>query len=141
MRIALLVFALLPACFSPTNPFDPELPADLQQPAEISGSVVDGDGAPVDGARVTLTEQDGTVVEQATSAGAFAFTQVTPGSIALDVVHPAFFIKSSPFFLFAGDKRDVTIELISLPEGGDQVAQATGTILLEAELARPEASR
>jgi hypothetical protein len=145
MRIALAfsVVVVLPmtACLAPTNPFDPELPSDLQAPAQVSGSVVDASGTALDGARVTLTEQDGSVVEQAVTAGAFSFTDVTPGSIVVEVTHPAFFIKAVPFFLFAGDKRDVVIEMTALPLGGDQVGHAAGTILLEAELARDEAVR
>src|SRR5215467_13423660 len=56
----------------------------------INGTIIDKDGAVLEGAKITLTSGTFTAALESGSAGAFDFTSVPPGPFALTISAPGF---------------------------------------------------
>src|SRR5258708_33598918 len=95
-KSGLIVFILaVIACalpsFGQTSPPTP-LPADQQLPGSIRGTVADGTGAVVAGARVRLTREDQSPAQEVLSGadGEFSFSNIAPGPFKLTVTATTF---------------------------------------------------
>jgi hypothetical protein len=80
-------------------------PPDQQLPGSISSTVVDGTGAVVAGAHVTLVHVDGSPPQEAVSGdyGQFSFTNVAPGAFQIIVTATGFETQTSSGILHAGE--------------------------------------
>jgi hypothetical protein len=80
-------------------------PGDQQLPGSISGVVVDGTGAAIAGARITLTREDKSPGQQVASDadGQFSFAAVAPGPFQLQVASAAFATQISSGILHSGE--------------------------------------
>jgi len=80
-------------------------PTDLQLPGNISGTVVDGTGAVVAGARVTLIRADQSPPQEALSGddGQFSFTNVVPGAFQITITAAGFATQTSSGILHSGE--------------------------------------
>jgi len=78
---------------------------DQQIPGSISGSIVDGSGAAVTGARVTLTRKDQSPQQEVRSGddGEFSFANVAPGPFELTVTAAGFGIRAFSGILHPGE--------------------------------------
>ena len=67
-------------------------PAAAITPASISGVIVDTSGAPISGAQVTLTRDDGSPAQSTLSAdsGRFFYSNVAPGAFHITATKPGF---------------------------------------------------
>ncbi len=79
--------------------------SDQPLPGSIAGTVVDGSGAGITGAKVKLSRQDGSGVQEGVSGadGAFAFDKVVPGPYRLVVQAVGFAPQTSTGILRAGE--------------------------------------
>ena len=113
--VIVFVFATL-ACASPClgqasqrTPASDTQSSDTQLPGSINGTVVDGSGAVVGGARVTLTRGDQTPSRDAISGsdGQFSFSNLPPGPFVLVTASPGFASKTSSGILHPGENHIV----------------------------------
>jgi hypothetical protein len=96
-------------------PSDQQGGAQLQQPpghqlpGSISGTVLDGTGAIVAGARVTLTREDKSPNQEALSGneGQFSFDSVAPGPFNLEITAQGFAPQAYSGILRSGDSFEV----------------------------------
>jgi hypothetical protein len=90
--------------------------AQAMPPAVVSGTVVDQIGAAVADAPVTLTTDDGTIVQKATTdaQGAFWFPDVAPGSYIVRVNVAGFNPFTTGSVTVAGDARPLVLPRIVL---------------------------
>ncbi len=79
--------------------------SDQPLPGSIAGTVVDGSGAAITGAKVKLSRQDGGGIQEGISGaeGAFAFEKVMPGPYRLAVEAAGFAPQTSSGVLRAGE--------------------------------------
>jgi hypothetical protein len=146
MRIASVVsFGLLiglVACVDPSNQYDPSTPRADQAKAGVVGVVFGDDGeeqALVADATVSLTI-DGDTVEVTTGEdGAFAFSDLIPGTTAtLDVRHAAWLRHTRTLSLEIGVIWSETVVLAPVPADlGDDSGQLTGLVRQGAQLTLP----
>src|SRR5260370_2695598 len=80
-------------------------PTDLQLPGNLRGTVVDGTGAVVAGARVTLIRADQSPPQEALSGddGQFSFTNVVPGAFQTRITAGGFETQTSSGILHSGE--------------------------------------
>jgi hypothetical protein len=80
-------------------------PPDQQLPGSITGTVVDGTGAVVAGARVTLTRADQSPPQEALSGddGQFFFANVLPGTFQITITAAGFAAQTSSGILHSGE--------------------------------------
>jgi Carboxypeptidase regulatory-like domain len=80
-------------------------PPDQQLPGSISSTVMDGTGAVVAGAHVTLVHADGSPPQEVLSGdyGQFSFTNVAPGAFHIIVTAAGFAAQTSSGILHAGE--------------------------------------
>jgi Carboxypeptidase regulatory-like domain len=78
---------------------------DQQLPGSISGTVVDGTGAVVGGARVTLTRADQSPPQEVLSGddGQFSFANVVPGTFQITITAAGFAAQTSSRILHSGE--------------------------------------
>ncbi len=83
---------------------DGQLP-DQQLPGSISGTVVDESGAVVAGARVRLTREGQSPIQEVLSGsgGQFSFTSVAPGPFQITIVAAGFATQTSSGVLHSGE--------------------------------------
>jgi hypothetical protein len=88
----------------PATPSD-HASADPRPAGSISGTVLDGSGAVVVGARVTLTRADQSASQEAISGdrGEFSFVNVAPGSFQIQVTAKGFAAQTSSGILHVGE--------------------------------------
>jgi carboxypeptidase family protein len=81
------------------------LPAGQQLSGTISGTVVDGTGAVVAGARVRLTREDQSPAQEvlAGADGEFSFANIAPGPFKITVTSATFATQSSSGILHSGE--------------------------------------
>jgi Carboxypeptidase regulatory-like domain len=86
------------------TPVGQQLP-DQGLPGSISGTVVDGTGAVVVGARVTLTRADPSPPQEVLSGdyGQFSFANVVPGTFQIRITAPGFAAQTSSGILHSGE--------------------------------------
>jgi hypothetical protein len=82
-----------------------EQPPDRRLPGNISGTVVDQTGTPVAGARIRLSHQDQTPIQEAISGddGQFSFASVAPGPFQLTITLDGFATQASSGTLTSGE--------------------------------------
>ncbi|PYX86917.1 MAG: hypothetical protein DMG67_20250 [Acidobacteria bacterium] len=80
-------------------------PPDQQLVGRISGTVVDGTGAVVVGARVTLSRADQSLNQEVLSGGdgQFSFANVVPGVFQIRIAAPGFVTQTSSGTLHSGE--------------------------------------
>jgi hypothetical protein len=118
VRGALVWFSLLalscglPAQVQPQQPFPVEAPGNEMPlapqtplPGSISGTVTDGTGAVIVGARVALTRADDSPPQQVLSAGdgQFFFANVVPGTFQITITASGFTAQTFTGTLHAGE--------------------------------------
>ena len=117
MRIVLVPLALALAVVAgcnATNPYDPQAPADLQEPARVAGLVSDGAG-PVKAADVSV----GDIHVVTGDDGAYLLAKIAPGVVTLKVKQSAHQPFARDLILVAGVNRDhEDITLVNLVDGG-----------------------
>ncbi|MCS7024295.1 MAG: TonB-dependent receptor [Bryobacteraceae bacterium] len=147
MPIMLYLFFLLPAAFAQNTP--------ESSTASLKGSVRDGQGKAVSGARIRLFRQDMNTFLQATAdaSGNFVFEQLVPGSTVLQIERDGFRSVTRSLDLAKGETRqvEVTLELAGVaqsvmvtasatPQSVDEIAKATSILTTEEIQARNEYS-
>jgi hypothetical protein len=122
----------------PTNPFDPETPADKQAAARLSGVVLSElSQAPVQNAEVKL---EGPTVPGDNPIysgidGTFSFPELLPGSYLLVVTHPNHEDRSLLIVLGAGEvAEDIEIVLAERSSTSENTGRLTGLVRKGAEL-------
>ncbi|MBZ5680069.1 MAG: carboxypeptidase-like regulatory domain-containing protein [Acidobacteriia bacterium] len=116
--VALSCASLCPGQTSPQEPIPGppgEQSPDQRQAGSISGTVVDGSGAVVAGARVSLTREDQSPERDALSGddGQFSFANVAPGPFQLTITAAGFATQSSNGILRSGEVH--VVPPIALP--------------------------
>ena len=122
-----------------TNPYDPEVPAEQQQEASLTGEVfgdlLDGtDPLLLAGATVTLTGPTMPINSPLVTDpdGVFRFVSLTPGTYSLEVSHPGHHGVGRDLILAAGEDRQLPITLAALQQvGGEQSGHIRGIVTLE----------
>jgi hypothetical protein len=101
---------------------------DQQLPGGVSGSVVDGSGAAVVGARVTLTHEDPSSSQEARTGddGQFSFTDIAPGSFHLAITATGFATQN-----YSGILRPGQVAIVP------QLALALATAVTEVQVVAP----
>lgn len=132
---ALLCLACLPEV-APSNPYDPDLPIEQQQPARLQGVVVSSlTKTPVVGASLLATglvePLDNPVASDA--AGNFDFRALAPGRYYIEVSHAEHLHHSFEVELRAGEQRRLTLHLVPGVLFEEQ-AHIYGTAYKEAQL-------
>lgn len=121
------------ACVSPTNPFDPEAPAEVQADARLSGRVLAESLTSAEGIRVQLRASGQPAVEvTADSDGKFLFSAVDPGDYTLEVRETGFVPFAVTLSLGAGEQRDVG-EIVLTPLSGADASVLLGQATLEGQ--------
>jgi hypothetical protein len=139
--VAVCVLGAAASCLEATNPFDPDTPAEQQQPAVLHGTVSDEDG-PVEGAAVVVADSAGADHTATTDAlGGWRIDSVVPGTVDLEVSQAAHFSFARSLTVIAGDERVVDVVLQTLTGGGDGVGHISGVARKGAQTNQPAASQ
>lgn len=82
-----------------------EQPPEPQVPGSISGTVVDGTGAVVVGARIRLSDAAESPFQEAVSGekGEYSFAEVVPGSFRISIAAPGFATQTASGVLHSGE--------------------------------------
>jgi hypothetical protein len=118
--------------------------SDQPLPGSIAGTVVDGSGAPITGAKVKLSRQDGSAAQEGLSSadGAFAFDKVIPGPYRLAVQATGFAPQTSSGILRAGEISSlITIVLPVATLNTDVEVTLPRVDIAEAEIKSEEKQR
>ncbi|MCK5689595.1 carboxypeptidase regulatory-like domain-containing protein, partial [Myxococcota bacterium] len=129
-----------------SNPYDPELPADQQQEATLSGVVVSMalDEAPLEGVLLELTGPSNPTNNPFTTTadGVFNFGELTPGVYTLEVSHATHFRQVRDIILGAGEARELSVKLDGIPDSQtDTSGHLSGVAHKAGELNLPEEAR
>jgi hypothetical protein len=150
--LAFLVLRCSPGLAQTATQIDPSQPQSIQaaafaspqaptpQPGSIGGTVVDQSGAIVAGAEVTLTRDNPSISEQATTGtdGQFLFVNIAPGPFRLAVTSAGFAAQTAAGNLRSGEIATVPEIVLMVAEnvtevrvGGSQVEVAAEQIKVE----------
>jgi hypothetical protein len=126
-RVAVaLSLCVAASCVGPTNPLDPETPADRQSPAVVFGVVVDDGGVAVEGAVVVVTDAAAAREDTTDADGAFRVEGLVPGVADLAVSHPAHFAFARDLLLTAAEDRELSVVLQPVADGGEGTGHISG---------------
>jgi hypothetical protein len=116
----------------------PHVNALRVESAQISGTILDKEGAPIVGATVSISEKDHTRTDL---FGRFLFTNVSPGLVQVRVEHPEYFLfQSEPLQVIAGEDIEETFVLPKPRLVSVYISNQRKAPLAEIEIAAPEQS-
>ena len=135
-----------------TDPLPPALPPSAppmnsnqaKSPSgTVCGSIIDVTGAPVVGAKITLTRADQSTDEQFSDEnGRFTFTNVKPGEFQLTIASPGFTSQGTSGLLHDGENYSVPQVALSLATELTEVHVSMSQIeIAEAEIKEQEKQR
>ncbi len=122
---------------------------DQQLPGSISGTVVEGTGAVIAGARVKLTREDPSLKEQSPSQealsgadGQYSFANIAPGPFHLTITSAGFATQTSSGILHSGENYAVPQIALEVAEARTEVQVGlTQTEVAEEEIKVEEKQR
>ncbi len=144
--VLLLALALAVGCdtsLAPSNPYDPDTPADKQASASVNGTVQGqprdgGAPMPIEGAIVRIESASDPFGDSLTTGtdSVFVFKDLPPGRVTLEISHARHIRQVRELVLEAGENRVIEIVLDALPgELTEDVGHLTGVALKSGELA------
>ena len=144
LSLGVLLLCGLPALAKPQRAGTRQEPSDPQLAGTISGTVVDRTGAVVAGARVTLSREDQSLSQEATSDGdgQFFFGGVAPGPFQITITSVGFTTETSAGTLQAGENHNVPPVTLALVTVVAEVRVSMSRIeMAEAEIKDEEKQR
>jgi hypothetical protein len=119
-------------------------PTDQQLTGRIIGTVLDQTGAPVAGARVTLSREDNSPNQDMLSGddGQFSFARVAPGPYHLTIASPGFATESISGVLHSGEDSIIPQVMLKVAENVTEVrVEPSQTEVAEVQLKEEEKQR